>query len=222
MATLKLQEFPKTVQLVAAILIAKPVLDIIMMELTDAHNFNWISWILLSAAGMSLLVRHKTAWIFSNILCFLFMIATGVSISQDFDSTEQVLNIAKVVDCFLVIVIVGVVAYYFRFPYLDRRQGWLAPTADRTEATMPLVLGPVEVTTVDLSYTGAQVLNTSSHVFTVGEKVPFQIEEIGDIRGTAKIIAIHEQSVRIQFEGLTSTQSSLLQQWLNLRKKDKT
>lgn len=208
-------EFPKAVQLIAAVLMAKPLMDILMMQLTDAQNYSWLSWLLLFAAGISLLVRHKTAWVFSIGLCSAFVISTGFSFIREFDSSEPLLNIAKIVDCILVFIVVGTVAYYFRYPYLDRRQSWLAPTADRFKISTSVVLGTLHTQTEDVSYTGANILNTSSEVFRVGDKVPLQFEEIEDIQCIAKIIDVQGQNVRVQFEGFTAQQTHILRQWLN-------
>lgn len=208
-------EFPKAVQLIAAVLMAKPLMDILMMQLTDAQNYSWISWLLLFAAGISLLVRHKTAWMFSIGLCTAFVISTGYSFIHEFDSAEPLLNTAKIVDCILVFIVVGTVAYYFRYPYLDRRQSWLAPTADRFAVSTSVILGTLHTHTVDVSYTGANILNTTDEVFKVGDKVPLHFEEIEDIHCLAKIINVQGQNVRVQFEGFNSLQTNILRQWLN-------
>ncbi len=208
-------EFPKAVQLIAAVLMAKPLMDILMMQLTDAQNYSWISWLLLFAAGISLLVRHKTAWMFSIGLCAAFMVSTGFSFVQEFDPAEPLLNIAKIVDCILVFIVVGTVAYYFRYPYLDRRQSWLAPTADRFAVSTSVILGTLHAQTVDVSYTGANILNTNEALFRVGEKVPLQFKEIEDIHCVAKIIDVQGQNVRVQFEGFSAAQTNILRQWLH-------
>lgn len=213
--------FPKAVQLVAAVLMAKPLLDILMMQLVDIQSFNWVSWILLFAAGISLLVRHKTAWMFSIALCFAFVISTGITFMQEFDSSDSLYNTFKVIDCLLVFFVVGTVAYYFRYPYLDRRQSWLAPTADRFAIVTPIQLGSQQGTTVDLSYSGAYVLTSSGHSFKVDEKISVHLPEVHDLKCSAKIIAVEDKYARVQFEGLSSHQNQLLRQWLqsqNLQK----
>lgn len=213
--------FPKAVQLVAAVLMAKPLLDILMMQLVDIQSFSRVSWMLLFAAGISLLVRHKTAWMFSIALCFAFVISTGITFMQEFDSSDSLYNTFKIIDCLLVFFVVGTVAYYFRYPYLDRRQSWLAPTADRFAVATPIHLGSLQGTTVDLSYSGAYILTSSDHQLKVEEEIPVHLPEIQNLKCSAKVIAVEDKHVRVQFEGLSSQQNHLLRQWLqsqNLQK----
>lgn len=215
-------EQPRAVQLVAAVLMVKPILDVLMMQLTDVHNFNWISWLLMFAAGVSLLIRHKTAWIFSITLSLGFVISSILNFLHDLDSTDTLMNFAMGADCLLVLLVVGTVAFYFRYPYLDRRQNWLSPTADRFVVGIAAKLAGATTQTVDLSYAGACLMATSQMDFKVGDYVTLEVDEINDLECQVEIISIDAEYVRVRFEKLSDQQENILKQWLHSQNLQRT
>lgn len=207
-------EHPKAVQVVAAVLITKPILDLLMLQMADVQVFNSFSWVFLLGAGVSLLIRHKTAWMFALALCIAFTVSTGISLVREAEITDTMVLVAKLVDCILVLLVAGTVAYFFRYPYIDRRQHWFGSAAERFKFVTSAILGGVETETVDISYTGARLKKVSSQVLKVGDVVPLQLTEINDLHCQAQVIHTDENVVQIKFSGTTGDDRELIRQWL--------
>ncbi|XGC79735.1 PilZ domain-containing protein [Bdellovibrio bacteriovorus] len=208
-------ERPRAVQMAAAVLIATPLLDIMMMQRTGTQIFSWISWVMIAGAGISLMIRHKLSWLVGITLCILFVVSTGVSLFQEIESADPIVSSAKLLDCLLVLFIVGTVSYFFRYPYLDRRQNWFAPTGERFALSMSVVLDGMETQTLDLSYTGAKISAPEGKLFKVGDKVPLQFSEINDIQCWARIIDSKPGQVRVHFEDTSAGDKEMIRQWLS-------
>ncbi len=208
-------ERPRAVQMAAAVLILTPVMDILTLQRTGTQVFDWVSWLLIFGAGVSLLIRHKSAWVLGLVLCGVFVFMTSASLLRDMEMVDPVVSTARLMDCLLVLFIVGTVSYFFRYPYLDRRQNWFAPTGDRFTANISVVLGGVETQTLDLSYTGARVSIPRPGIFKVGEVVPLQISDINDIQCQARVIDTQNDHVRVHFEETSSADKDLIRQWLH-------
>ncbi|WII73704.1 PilZ domain-containing protein [Bdellovibrio sp. 22V] len=209
-------ERPRAVQMAAAVLMMTPVLDILMMQRTGTQVFSWISWLMIFGAGVSLLIRHKLSWVIGIGLCSVVVISTAYRLVTTMGDIDPAVSAAMMLDCMLVLFIVGTVSYFFRYPYLDRRQNWFAPTGDRFSISTPVVLRGVETQTIDLSYTGARIaLPASTEPFKTGETVTLQLSEINDIQCRAKVVEVRDNLVRVRFEGTSSSEKDLIRQWLN-------
>lgn len=185
---------------------------------------NWVGWVSVFGAGMTLMIRHKLSWVVGMILCGVFVISTLVSLFKGFGIVDPVISTARVLDCFLVLFIVGTVFSFFRYPYLDRRQNWFAPTGDRFVVVTPVVLnGKVNGETVDLSYTGARIsVPEGVESFQKDQVMTLVLSEINDIQCKAKVIDVKDKVLRIHFDGLSSSEKDLLRQWLSSQNLQKT
>ncbi|KHD87719.1 MAG: hypothetical protein OM95_12915 [Bdellovibrio sp. ArHS] len=208
-------ERPKTVQMAAAVLILTPVLDILMYQRTGNQIFSWVGWLLIFGAGVSLMIRHKSAWMLGIILCGLFVLNTGYGLIRDMENVDPVISTAKLLDCLLVLFIVGTVSYFFRYPYLDRRQNWFAPTGDRFAIATPVVLDGLETQTLDLSYTGARIVVPPTTSYKAGDQLSLQLTDINDIQCSAKVIDVKADHVRVHFVGASPSDKEMIRQWLN-------
>src|SRR5690606_1093636 len=150
-------------------------------------------WGLVLGAGFSLLIRHKLAWLLGILFCSAFLSCTVFLVINTAAEQSPWLNAARVFDVLLVFFIVGSVSYFFRYPYLDRRQRWLAPTANRFQVVTPVVVsGRWPGKTQDLSYTGLKILlDEKNEELKADQSIEVQLTEINDIRCQAKIIGIH-------------------------------
>ncbi|WP_413568223.1 PilZ domain-containing protein [Bdellovibrio sp. HCB117] len=208
-------ERPRTVQMAAAVLILTPVLDILMYQRTGTQIFSWVGWLLIFGAGVSLMIRHKSSWLLGIVLCALFVLNTGYGLIRDMEHVDPLISTAKLLDCLLVLFIVGTVSYFFRYPYLDRRQNWFAPTGERFSITTPVMLNGIETQTLDLSYTGARIAVPGGASYKAGDKLALQFTDINDIQCSAKVIDVKADHVRVHFEGTSSSDKEMLRQWLN-------
>lgn len=212
-------ERPRVVQLAAAVLIAMPVLDILMGQRTGSFIFDGVSWLLIFGAGATLMVRHKLAWMLGILLSVIFVLYNLIIlVNSTVPGANPVFQTAKLMDCLLVVFIVGTVFYFFRYPYLDRRQHWFAPTGNRFAAQIPVVLnGNIQTTSLDLSYTGAKVALPESGTFDlkVGDRVSLLLTEVDDLLCQGRVLEIHAHHVRIHFEDTSSQEQELIRQWLS-------
>ncbi|WP_373997752.1 PilZ domain-containing protein [Bdellovibrio bacteriovorus] len=208
-------ERPRTVQMAAAVLILTPVLDILMYQRTGTQIFSWVGWLLIFGAGVSLMIRHKSSWLLGIVLCALFVLNTGYGLIRDMEHVDPLISTAKLLDCLLVLFIVGTVSYFFRYPYLDRRQNWFAPTGERFSIATPVILNGTETQTLDLSYTGARIAVPNAASYKAGDKLSVQFTDINDIQCSAKVIDVKVDHVRVHFEGTSASDKEMLRQWLN-------
>ena len=217
-------ERPRAVEMAAAVLMFTPVLDLIMMQRTGVAVLNWVGWVSVFGAGLTLMIRPKLSWVLGMILCGIFVISTLVSLFKGFGVVDPAISTARVLDCLLVLFIVGTVFSFFRYPYLDRRQNWFAPTGDRFVVVTPVVLnGKVNGETVDLSYTGARIsVPEGVESFKKDQVLTLVLSEINDIQCKAKVIDVKDKVLRIHFDGLSSSEKDLLRQWLGSQNLQKT
>jgi len=208
-------ERPRAVQMAAAVLMLTPVLDLMMSQRTGAQVFNGLSWVLIFAAGASLMIRHKLAWMVGIVLCFVIIASTGYSLMKEMNYADPVISTARLLDCLLILFIVGTVTFFFRYPYLDRRQNWFAPTGNRYAISTAVLLGGVETKTLDLSYTGARIALPPQSSYKAGDTVTVQLSEINDIQCKARVIDVKEDHVRVRFDGVSTTDKDLIRQWLS-------
>ncbi|MDG0816062.1 PilZ domain-containing protein [Bdellovibrio svalbardensis] len=214
-------ERPLVVQLAAAVLIATPVMDILSGHRSGSYLFDALSWLLIFGAGASLMVRHKSSWLLGIVLCVLFVIYNLFTIIQSMQpGGNPVAQTARLLDCLLVAFIIGSVFYFFRYPYLDRRQHWFAPTGSRFAAQTPVVLnGAFQTNSLDLSYTGARIAlpqgNAGVGGFKKGDRVSLLLSEINDLLFQAKVLEVQESYIRVHFEGASAQEQELIRQWLS-------
>nr|BFD63496.1 hypothetical protein BdHM001_21770 [Bdellovibrio sp. HM001] len=207
----------------AAVLILTPMLDALMMQRSGVSILNWLSWIFVFGAGVTLMIRHKSSWILGVVLCAAFVVNTSYHLIQEFNTVDPIISSARLLDCLIVVFIVGTVFSFFRYPYLDRRQNWFAPTGDRyVVATSVLLEGRVEAQTVDLSYTGARIAVPEGVSYQKGQTVSVQLSEINDIQCAAKVIDLQGGILRLHFADLNSSEKELLRQWLSSQNLQKT
>ncbi len=214
---------PRAVEISAAVLILTPFLDVLMMQRTGVAIFNWVGWITVFGAGVSLMIRHKLSWIVGIALCGLFVGSTLFVLIRGFYEVEPVISTVRLLNCALVLFIVSTVLSFFRYPYLDRRQNWLAPTGERVAVATPILLsGGVEAQTVDMSYVGARLrLPGGPNGLEKDSQIEIQLPDINDITCKARVVEIDQGLLRVHFVDMTSSDKEFLRQWLrsqNLQK----
>ena len=206
-------ERPRAVQMAAAVLILTPLLDIVTMQRTGIQVFSWISWVFVFLAGVSLMIRHKSSWVIGLVLCMAFVVSTGFNLVKGIGVVPPSISVAQLLDCLLVVFIVATVFSLFRYPYLDRRQNWFAPTGDRFEVSMSLLVNGLKGETTDLSYTGAKI-RVADGEFKKGDSIRIQLVDVNDIQCQARVIDVYKGLLRVHFEGMSSADKSLLREWL--------
>lgn len=214
---------PTAVQLAAAVLVSIPLMDIVSAQRSGVYMYGIVSWVLVCGAGISLMIRHKSSWMVGMVLSGGFVaINLYELIFQSKEGGSPWATTFKLMNCLLVAFIVSTVSYFFRYPYLDRRQNWLAPTGERFKVEMPVIVnGDIRLKSVDLSYTGARIAVDATASFQADQRISVQLTDINDVRCQAKIVAVDDGWIRVHFEDVSASEKELIRQWLlsqNLQK----
>ncbi|MBO9665909.1 MAG: PilZ domain-containing protein [Bdellovibrio sp.] len=202
------------VQLAATVLIAVPVLDVSSAHGVAGALFDLPSYLLVFATGLCLFIRHKTVWLLGGSLCSMFL---GLNIYQllfESSNLSATMYTYRLFDCILVASLVAAVFHFFKYPYLDRRQHWLSPTASRYDVKIPVTMNGVATETLDLSYTGARIAVNQGQSFKLNQRVSIQLSEIDDILCQAKVVQVDPNDICVHFEGTSDHEKELIRQWL--------
>ncbi len=96
-----------------------------LMRTITAIDWAWLS--LLIITGVFLFKPHKLSWSLAIVTLLIVLCITAFRVFQaDTNSIEP--HFLKIFSLLSVIITLGVlvIAFYFRFPYLDRRTEWLS------------------------------------------------------------------------------------------------
>ena len=98
---------------------------IFMALLQTVSTFDWVWLGLLVFTGILLFKQHKLSWTVAIMTLVLVLIINAVRLFQvDTNSIDP--NFLKIFSILAVVTTLGVlvIAFYFRFPYIDRRTKW--------------------------------------------------------------------------------------------------
>ena len=113
-----------------------PSIFFVFLESIPLADWAWL--ILTFVTGCLLFVQHKTAW---SLAVLSLLVVLGINAYRAFNPGD-VASVEflkwQIVISMLVTLAVLVLAFYFRFPYLDRRAQWFFPTAHRWDLRTPV------------------------------------------------------------------------------------
>lgn len=203
-------------KITALLMVFLPLIDLYFARTYGQTIFQPFQWVLVTGAALSLLIRHKSSWALSVLFMLIFvgsMVKDRFWPGEDLDSQ---IGTAKFLGAMAGLYVIAVTLYFFRYPYLDRRQKWLGPTADRFEVkTSVLINGSIAGDTTDLSYTGARIsLKDQGTSIQAGDRLSLQIPEIADLVCQGEVIAKDEGVLRVKFDKIDSASKEILRQWL--------
>lgn len=98
---------------------------IFMALLKTVSSFDWVWLGLLALTGILLFKQHKLSWTVAIATLVLVLLINAIRLFQvDPNSIEP--HFLKVFSILAVVTTLGVlvIAFYFRFPYIDRRMKW--------------------------------------------------------------------------------------------------
>ncbi|MFS4457662.1 PilZ domain-containing protein [Bdellovibrio sp. HCB2-146] len=205
-------------RVIALIIAILPIYDLYLGHEYGQSIFTPLEWTLIVGSALSLQIRHKSAWMMGLLLMSIFVLKMAKErffpVIQD--EAEPMVRAAKFLGAMIGLFVIGTVGLLFRYPYLDRRQKWLGPTADRYMVQLPVTInGSISAETVDLSYTGAHIrLKNESENIQGGDRISLQIPEISDLVCQAQVIAREKDSLRVNFDNVEGSNKDILRQWL--------
>lgn len=203
-------------KIIALFMVFLPLLDLYIARTYGQTIFQPFQWVLIVGAALSLLIRHKSAWALGLIFMAVFV---GSMVKDRFWPSEELdpmLGTAKFLGAMAGLYVIIVMMYFFRYPYLDRRQKWFGPTADRFLVQIPVLInGSISADTSDISYTGAKItLKGGDDNFKTGDRLSLQIPEIADLVCQGEVIAKDSSVLRVKFDKIDSDSREILRQWL--------
>lgn len=178
----------------------------------------WLWLGLLFITGLLLFRPHKLSWSLAIFTLILVLVINALRLYTA-DANSINLVFLKVFSLFAILctLAVLVIAFYFRFPYLDRRANWLTNTQRFDIRTQALCSG-MKAFTESLSDTGCRISFDQPSEFKVEQKVKITFPDISTIEATALVIEKLEFGVRAEFIQLDPQFKQDLSRWLKTRK----
>lgn len=178
---------------------------------------DWIWLGLLFVTGILLFRPHKLSWsiaIFTLILvlsinAYRLFNVDGNSIDPSFLKIFSVLAII----CTLSVL---VIAFYFRFPYLDRRSKWFSSTR-RFDIRTPALVNGIKAMTESVSFTGCRLSFDIPSELEKSEIIKIKFLEISNTETDAEVIEVLESGARVEFRNISVEFKQDLYLWLKTR-----
>ncbi len=193
--------------------------DVFLDLLTTVPAADWAWLVAIFIAGASLLLRHKSSWMLSVVVLLMVL---AMNTYRAFTVDENTLNPefvrVQILVSILVTFSVLVIAFYTRYPYLDRRQQWIFPTAHR-----------YNVATAVLVHIAEGVVGTTESVSSAGvrirmPKVVDELKHAGDLDITftemdnfkvaSEIVEFNGTTLRLKFKKFGWGSRGRLEAWL--------
>ncbi|WP_413291476.1 PilZ domain-containing protein [Bdellovibrio sp. HCB337] len=193
-----------------------------LIKTIPVMDWLWLGGIFV--AGLALLARHKSAWL---IAVFSLLIVLAMNTYRAFTIDETVLNPefvrVQILISILVTFSVLIIAFYARYPYLDRRQQWMFPTAHRYDVKTPVVVhtgGELAGLTESISTAGIRIrLAKTSEALKGKTEVEFTFSELSDLKKVkAEVIEFSGDVLRLKYKSFGWGARGVLEAWLKSRK----
>lgn len=193
-----------------------------LVKTIPVADWLWLAGIFI--AGMALLMRHKSAWL---IAVFALLIVLAMNTYRAFTIDETVLNPefvrVQILISILVTFSVLIIAFYARYPYLDRRQQWMFPTAHRYDVKSPVIVhtgGELAGLTESISTAGIRIrLAKATDALKDKPEVEFTFSELPDLKVIkAEVIEFSGDVLRLKYKGFGWGPRGVLEAWLKSKK----
>lgn len=193
--------------------------NIFLELLGTVPTADWIWLIAIFIAGFSLLMRHKSSWMTSVVVLLLVL---GMNTYRAFTVDESALNPefvrVQILVSILVTFSVLVIAFYTRYPYLDRRQQWIFPTAHRYNVATPVLVHIAEgVTGITESVSSAgvrirmpKVVDELKHA----EDLLITFSDMDSFKIATEIVEFNGTVLRLKFKKFGWGARGRLEAWL--------
>lgn len=181
----------------------------------------WLDWLWLSLiflSGVLLFVQHKTSWLAA---VHSLVVVLGINLSRYFEpvgfSSAPGYVKAQLLISIMVTLAMLAVAFYFRFPYLDRRSGWFSWSEERFSLRTTVQVQAddfFEGITESLSLSGGfALLQRDAREFFANNSV-FELVflELNKIRVKCELVEYEGNRLRFRFVDLSESSKSILQE----------
>ena len=176
--------------------------------------YEWSGLGLLFLTGILLLRPHKLSWSIAIVSLLLVLAINSYRLyTGDINSIDP--TFLKVFSLLAMICTLGflVIAFHFRFPYLDRRANWFMNIKRFKFQTTALCNG-VETKTESVSMKGCRLLFSTPTSLTNEETAKIQFPSISKLEVEAVVVEKSELEVRVEFKNLTGDFKQDLGRWI--------
>ena len=179
---------------------------------------DWLWLCLVFVTGILLFWPHKTTWSIA-IGVLVFMLCLNVYRAAKLDYEDMPYLHWHLAISFVVTFSSLVVAFYFRFPYLDRRANWIFPTANRVDARTPVQVVAQDIfegVTESVSVSGARIRLQRDMGVKAGELrfVDVVFPELKNLKTKAMVVEYKENILRVKFKELSAKDRTMIMGWL--------
>jgi hypothetical protein len=202
---------------------------------------DWVWLGLLFVTGLLLFRPHKLSWSIAIGTLVLVLAMNAFRLySADTNSIDPIFLKVFSILAIICTLSVLVIAFYFRFPYLDRRSQWASKkqNADRRESVRfteidrrddlatdssffnvrtPVTCAGAKAMTESLSETGCRISFDQPTVFKKGETIGIKFPDISEAEINAQIIEQLEFGARVDFSKDNKQFKIDLRRWLKNR-----
>lgn len=193
-------------------------LNVFLPFLQSVPAIDWVWLSLVFISGVLLFRPHKLSWSIAIITLFLVLAINAYRLYQ-VDSNSIDLNFLKVFSVMAIVCTLSilVIAFYFRFPYLDRRSNWIG-NIQRYDMRTNAVIGEIRGVTESISMNGCRLSFDSPCEFKAGEKTLIRFLEISKNEVEVEIVETLEFGVRVEFRNANVSFKQDLSRWFAARK----
>ena len=181
---------------------------------------DWLWLFAIFIVGVALLLRHKSAWMAAVIVLLIVLV---MNTFRAFNIDESALNAefvrVQILMSILVTFSVLIIAFYARYPYLDRRQQWMFPTAHRYDVKTSVtvhIAGDVKGVTQSVSSAGVRILMPKVvDALKHAKDLEVSFDEIENFRKVkTEIIEFNGTILRLRFKRFGWGRRGVLEAWL--------
>ncbi len=179
--------------------------------------FDW-AWLgLLLLTGVLLFRPHKLSWSFAIVTLILILSINAYRMfSADPSSiSPQYLKVFSILSLFCTLGVL-MIAFYFRFPYLDRRANWMT-NVERFELRTEVQMNKSLVLTESISASGCKILTNEAYHLKKQDAVEVLFTEIYQRPVKCIVIESNAEFVRLEFSSQQEEFISKLKSWIKIK-----
>ncbi|QDK37844.1 PilZ domain-containing protein [Bdellovibrio sp. NC01] len=186
--------------------------------LQGVSPLDWLWLSLLIVTGILLLRPHKASWTMA-IITLLLVLAINMYRAAVGDLGLGNMARWQVIGSSFATCAVLIMAFYFRFPYLDRRTRWFIPAAQRYEVRTPVEVVAQDIFTgvtesVSVSGVRVRLQRDMGEMATEMRFVDVIFPEVKNVKIKTQVVEYSDNILRLKFKELRSQDLGHLKDWL--------
>ncbi len=190
---------------------------VLLPFLKSVPLLDWLWLSLLFVTGILLFRPHKLTW---SLAIFTLLLVLGINayrlFNVDSNSIDPAFLKAFSVMAILSTLSVLVIAFYFRFPYLDRRTNWLS-NSPRLEVKTEALVDGVKAETESVSQTGCRLSFEGASKLQKNKMVTLFFPAISKTEVLAEVVEDGDTAARVEFRDPGAFFKQDLDRWLKSR-----